>query len=101
MLLLFFNMSSKEAIALSNGLTIFSSFSKMIVSMRLKDPDIPHKTLINYDVMLCFCSLLIIGSAIGAIVNETLADIVPMILFILILCYSLYESTRKTIQLCR
>ena len=101
MLLLFFNMSSKEAIALSNGLTVFSSFSKMMISLQLKDPDIPHKTLINYEVMLCFGSLLILGSAIGAIVNETLADVVPMILFVLIITYSLYESITKTIQLCR
>ena len=101
MLLLFFSMSQKEAIALSNGLTVFSSISKMIVSMRLKDPDIPHKTLINYEVMLCFCSLLMLGSAIGAIFTEVLAEFVPMVLFVIIITYSLYESIVKTISLCK
>lgn len=101
LLILMFNMTQKEAIALANALTVFTSSSKMINSLRLRDPEVPQKVLINYEVMLSLSPLLLLGAAIGAIINEFLAQIVPMITFLVLILYCLYQGLKKSIQLCR
>ena len=100
-LLIFFNMSQKETIALSNGLIIFNGVSKLFVSMNSRDPDVPRRTLINYDVMYIVNALLLLSSAIGGIVSEMLAEIVPIITFLILANYALYEAVKKTITLCK
>lgn len=101
LLLLFFGMSQKETTSLSNGLTLFSSFSKMLVSMRLNDPDIPRRSLINYDLMLSLSPLLLLGAGLGAMFSLFLANIVSIVLFIVLISWSFIESLRKTIDLCK
>lgn len=100
-LLIFFNMSQKETIALSNGLIIFNGVSKLIVSMNSRDPDVPRRALINYDVMYIVNALLLLSSAIGGIITEMLAEIVPIVTFLVLATYALYEAIKKTVSLCK
>ena len=100
-LLIFFKMTQKETIALSNGLIIFNGFSKLFVSLTSRDPEVPRRVLMNYDVMIIFTSLLLLSSAIGTVFSEILAEIVPMITFFILASYALFEAIKKTMSLCK
>lgn len=96
LLQLIFGMSAKETTALSNGFTMFSSFSKLIVSLRQKDPDCPRRSLINYDVIVALNPTLLLGSAIGAILINFMAEVMPMLFFTILMSYSITEAFKKT-----
>ena len=93
---LIFGMSSKETVALSNGLTVFSSCSSLIGNLGRKDPDIPRRSLINFDALLTINPTLLLGSALGAILNSFMADIVRMIVFVFLIIYAITQSVKKT-----
>lgn len=96
LLQLIFGMSAKETTALSNGFTMFSSFSKLLVSLRQKDPDCPRRSLINYDVIVALNPTLLLGSAIGAILINFMAEVMPMFFFVILMSYSIMEAFKKT-----
>lgn len=93
---LIFGMSSKETVALSNGLTVFSSCSSLIGNLGRKDPDIPRRSLINFDALLTINPTLLLGSAVGAILNSFMADVVRMIVFVFLIMYAITQSIKKT-----
>lgn len=93
---LIFGMSSKETVALSNGLTVFSSASSLLANLGRMDPDIPRRSLINFDALLAINPTLLLGSAVGAILNSFMADVVRMIVFVFLILYAMTQSIKKT-----
>jgi uncharacterized membrane protein YfcA len=93
---LIFGMSSKEAVALSNGLTVFSSCSSLVNNLRKQDPDIPRRSLINYDAILSINPTLVLGSSLGAILSAIMADFVVMVVYVLLIIYAITQAIKKT-----
>lgn len=97
-LIFFYKFSVKEAVSIANTLIVFSSFTKIIIGFRSKNPVIPHKALIDYNTILVL-GMFVIGSLLGALIADILAEQIQLGVLFLIVLFSLYKSFKKTVQL--
>lgn len=98
-LLMFFDFSTKEAIAFSNGLIFFTGAVKFFVALTRKHPTIEHKTLIDYNVVMILISTLLLGSFIGSTLATIFPEFLQLLGLILVILYSIHQSFTKSMKL--
>jgi uncharacterized membrane protein YfcA len=95
-LLIFFNFSTKEAIALTNGLIFFAGIVKFILSLNKKHPKIKHRTIIEYNMVLIIIPSLLLGAFVGSIISSMLPELVQVAGLILVLIIATYKGFKKS-----
>lgn len=97
--LLFFNLSSKQAAALSNLLILVNAFFKYVFGMKRTDPLKKEKTLIDYSLVLLFNPILLFANVIGNIINKMLPDGVILSLLAGLLIVTIIINLKNGIKL--
>jgi uncharacterized membrane protein YfcA len=86
------NYSTKESTVYTYPILLGMKLSDFLVTTRLKNPSIPKKSLIDYDLTLILESNVLIGASVGVLVNMTLANLLIIIAFTLFLAYSCVKA---------
>lgn len=97
--LMLFDFDTKQAVALSNGLIFFLGLVKFFVGLSRKHPKIPHKALIDYNIVLIFISSILMGSLIGSLISKIFPDLLQQILLLVVVCIAVYQTVVKAIEL--
>lgn len=95
-LLIFFNFSTKEAVALTNGLIFFSGIVKFLLSLRKKHPKIKHRTIIEYNMVLIIIPSLLLGAYFGSTISSMLPELVQMAGLVFVLIIATYKGFKKS-----
>jgi uncharacterized membrane protein YfcA len=95
-LLMLFDFDTKGAVALANGIIFFSGMVKFFVGIRRKHPEIPHKTLIDYNVVLIFISSVLLGAFIGSIISPSIPEFLQLVGLVIVVIVSCYKSFKKS-----
>jgi uncharacterized membrane protein YfcA len=98
-LLMMFDFDTKGAVALANGIIFFSGIVKFFIGIRRKHPEIKHKTLIEYNVVLIFISSVLLGAFIGSIVSPSIPEFLQLIGLVIVVILAFYKSFTKSIAL--
>lgn len=98
-LLVLMEFNTKQSVALSNGIIFFVSIFKSAFSLHMKHPTIPHRTLIDHNLVIIFISTILFGLLIGTTLSEILPDIVQMVGLIMIVIYSLYRGLGQSCKI--
>jgi hypothetical protein len=94
-LILLFDMSPKEAIALSNGMIFFNSATKWLLTIHEKHPRFPHRPQIDYNIAIIFNPMILFGAYIGVIINTILPDLIILITLVITIILASYVSLVK------
>ena len=97
--LLFFNLSGKQAAALSNLLILVNAFFKYVFGMQSKDPLKKNKTLIDYSLVLIFNPILLFANVIGSIINKMIPDGLLLTVLAVLLVATIILNIRNGIRL--
>ena len=95
-LLMLFDFDTKGAVALANGIIFFSGIVKFFVGIRRTHPEIPHKTLIDYNVVLIFISSVLLGAFIGSIISPSIPEFVQLVGLVIVVIVSCNKSFKKS-----
>ena len=90
--MLILNYSNKESTVMTYPILLGMKMSDLIITMRRKNPGIPSKPLIDYDLAWILQQNVLLGATLGVIVNLTLPNLVITIAFILFLSYSFTKA---------
>ena len=83
--LLFFGVTLKEAVALSNVIILVNSAIMFLFSIGRKDPLKPTKTLIDYTFVMLLNPIFIFSNVIGSIFSKTVSSGSIIVLFVIVL----------------
>lgn len=100
-LILLFDMSPKEAIALSNGMIFFNSATKWLLTIKEKHPRFPHRPQIDYNIAIIFNPMILFGAYIGVIINTMLPDLIILITLVITIILASYVSLVKGLAVYR
>lgn len=98
-LLMMFDFDTKQSVALANGIIFFSGAVKFFVGIRRTHPKIPHRTLINYNVVLIFISSVLLGAFIGSIVSPSIPEFLQLIGLVIVVVLAMLKSFKKSVSL--
>lgn len=84
LLLIFFRLETKQAVAITNLIVLINSFTKYVSALEQNDPLKPSKKLIDYQMLLIFNPILVASTVIGGILNKALPEGVIIIFLLLI-----------------
>lgn len=97
--LLMMDFSTKEAIALSNGLIFFAGVAKYCVALTRKHVNLKYKTVIDYNISLTFIPLLIFGSYVGSNIASIMPNFLQLIGLIIVSLFSMYSTYTKGVKM--
>lgn len=86
--MIFFGQTAHEAIPLSNGLIFFNSIMRYFISINEAHPYASGRSIIDFNVSILQNPVLMLGSAIGVIINV----LQPESILLMILCFTLLMS---------
>lgn len=98
-LLMMFDFDTKQGVALSNGIIFFSGAVKFCVGISRNHPEIPHRTLINYNVVLIFISSVLLGAFIGSIVSPSIPEFLQLVGLVVVVVLAVRKTLKKAISL--
>lgn len=107
LLMMIFQFNVKDSIAISNSIIACSALLRYLVNFKIPHPlkfdtfGKPAGTLVDYNLTLILVPSIIIGSAIGVIVNYILATPIQLAIQIICLIYMVVSSLHKLISMCR
>ena len=84
------NFDASKAFPISNFMILFSSLSVYLLGAKMSI-DVPEHKFVDYDLVLIFCPMMLLGTKVGVILNAILPNIYLTVLLIL----TLIDSTRK------
>lgn len=97
LLILVFNFHPKYAIALSNFIILGSSVVNMVLNFSKRHP-LVNRPLVDWDLILIMEPLTMAGAIVGALVGKVLPDWILVILLVLLLAQTTYETLKKAIS---
>lgn len=83
-LLIFYKLELKKAVAISNVIILASSFFKYLGALRHEDPLKKGKTIIDYHIILLFSPIMLMSTVVGGIINKMLPSGFVIILLLII-----------------
>lgn len=83
--LLFFGVTMKEAVALSNVIILINAFIMFIFAIGKKDPLKPTKTLIDYNFVMLFNPIFVFSNVLGNIITKMVSSGDIIIIFIVVI----------------
>jgi uncharacterized membrane protein YfcA len=88
------NFSAMEAFPISNFVILFCALTTFYigVSNKLKSP---VSKFVDYDIVVVFVPLMLLGTKIGVILNKILPSLLLNVLLILALSFSCYKSYNR------
>lgn len=98
-LLFLLDFSTKEAIAISNGVIFFFGSVKFFVGLKKKHPTIRHKTMIDYNVVMVFINSMLIGSFFGSVVAVFVPSVIQISGLVLVVLFAALKSFFKSVKL--
>lgn len=84
------NFDANKAFPISNFMILLSSISVYLLGAK-QNENIPEHKFVDYDLVLIFCPMMMLGTKIGVILNA----ITPQIFLTLFLILTLLDSSRK------
>lgn len=90
LLMLVENFDASKAFPISNFMILLSSLSVYLLGAQMHI-NVPEHKFVDYDLVLVFCPMLLLGTKVGVILNSLL----PSLLLNISLVYVLYSSTSK------
>lgn len=90
-LMMFDNFDTNKAFPISNFIILLSSLSVYLVGASMHINVAEHK-FVDYDIILIFCPLLLIGTKIGVLLSK----LFPSMFLSLFLVITIYSSTMKS-----
>jgi len=96
LLILVFNFHPKYAIALSNFIILGSSVVNMVLNFSKRHP-LVNRPLVDWDLILIMEPLTMAGAIVGALVGKVLPDWILVILLVMLLAQTTYETLKKAI----
>lgn len=84
------NFDASKAFPISNFMILFSSLSVYLLGAKMS-MDVPEHKFVDYDLVIVFAPMMLLGTKIGVILNALTPSLVLTILLIL----TLIDSTRK------
>lgn len=100
-LIIFFKFSTKEAINVGNIFIFFCGTIKFAVGMTTSHPNIPHRTIIDYNIVLIIIPSLLVGSFLGSTVAPMIPDLIQMGLLTVVVILAAIDSIQKTKEIFR
>jgi uncharacterized membrane protein YfcA len=97
--LMMLKFETKQAVALANGLVFFNGFVKFLMSLQRKHPKIPHRTIIEYNIVIILIPSILLGSVLGSVVSSMLPESVQLLGLIIVLLIALYKGWKKSWKL--
>lgn len=98
-LIIFFDLSTKEAVALSNGMIFFNSLTKFLMTWKEKHSLYKWKPQIDYNIAIVFNPMMLFGAYIGVIVNTVLPDLIILITLVMTIVAAASVSLTKGVAL--
>ena len=93
-------LSSIEAIAISNSIIFAGGVVRLIgFSARQKNPNLPSKTIINYNVVSVMIPIVLVGSLCGSLICIILPEATLSIILVILLGYLFIYSLLKAVRL--
>lgn len=93
-IIIFFGADVADGTPISNFCIVISAIMRFIINFRQKHPERP-KLMQNYDITVIFMPLVVVGTAIGVMLNSILPTFVSTILLIIVVTYMLINSLKK------
>jgi uncharacterized membrane protein YfcA len=88
------NFSAMEAFPISNFIILFCALTTFYIGVKDKIAN-PENKFVDYDLVVVFGPMLLLGTKIGVILNKILPSLILNIFLILSLAYSSYKSYQK------
>merc|ERR1719206_288924 len=101
MYILIISFSTKKATALSQATILGGSFVNLAFNMRAKHPLRPHRPLTDFNTLLVFEPMLLVGTSIGVLLNVIFPSILILILLVVTLVYATIRTGRKGLAMWR
>lgn len=98
-LIFFFRMTAKEAIDFSNAIIFANSVATYVMVFLRKHPNIPHRTLIDYSLVIIMAPTITLGSLVGQVIGSIVPTIVQLVLLAFLLLVSVGKTLHKGIKL--
>lgn len=97
--LLLMGMSTKQAVAMANAITVLKASVKYIISLRTTSPKATWKTAIDYNAALVTLPTISLFSVIGGIASSVIPDFLVTLLMAAVLAQALYIGTRNWLRI--
>lgn len=94
------HFSPKHAIALSNVTVFGGSLANAMFNFSKRHP-LADRPLIDWDLILVMEPLTIAGALIGAFLNKVLPELLLLVLLVILLSFTAYQSLEKGFQMYR
>lgn len=94
LLILLMQFKPREAIPLSKSIILGGAIVSVIMSMCGK-----NKMLIDYRIVSLLQPMILLGTAVGVTLNQVFPEILILLMLILTLCYVIYKTTTKAVNL--
>lgn len=99
LMLIFFNMDMAEAVPLSAFVAVCATMFRFILNFNQKHPNAPKRNVINYEVVEITMPFVFLGAFIGVKLGELLGEIPRVLIFGIIVAWSIQTTFRKYRQL--
>eukprot|EP00928_Gymnodinium_smaydae_P058962 TRINITY_DN4217_c0_g4_i2.p1 TRINITY_DN4217_c0_g4~~TRINITY_DN4217_c0_g4_i2.p1 ORF type:complete len:555 (+),score=94.34 TRINITY_DN4217_c0_g4_i2:29-1693(+) len=88
----------KEAVPLSHVAVLGNAISQVLVTCRLRHPELPARPLVHYELALLMLPAQLSGSSLGVVVGRVMP---PTLLICLALCLLVFASLKTAVRGCK
>lgn len=100
-MLIFFGMNMHMAVPISAFVAVCATGFRFGINFRVPHPNRPERNVINYEVVTVTMPLVFLGSLIGVELGPIIGNTAQMVVFGIVVAWSIYISGKKAFQLRR
>jgi hypothetical protein len=100
-MLIFFGMNMHVAVPISAFVAVCATGFRFGINFNVKHPNRPERNVINYEVVTVTMPLVFLGSLIGVEMGPIIGNTAQMVIFGVVVAWSIYISGKKAFALKR
>lgn len=89
-----FKFNAQEGISMSKLIVFIGALTAIINTRNIMNPNIPHKSSVDFNILIITIPLLLFGCSVGVLVNQTFPDIIQYLILSLFYAITFWNSLK-------